>query len=85
MKAPSRAIICGACRIPVNPVIYPKPDTEISCPQCGARDSYSEVHRVCMEEVKHRFGRILALPPADGDEAAPERRAFKWQFRQRRA
>lgn len=76
MQNPALAIICGACSVPINPVLHPNADTEISCPQCGARDSFADVKAECMAEAKQRFSR--AAKPISGSDDAP---AFRWRYR----
>jgi hypothetical protein len=92
MKNPDKAIICGACKVPVVTPSDPKSNDQIICSGCGTRDTFDQVWKVCMEEVKDRFrraadrdlanldrklGRALAgAPPSDADKPL-----FKWQFR----
>ena len=74
MKNPAAIMLCGACRVPINPVVHPKPETEISCPSCGTSDTYAAATAICMEEVKERFSR------ATGSSA--ESTEFKWRYRE---
>ncbi|ODS94658.1 MAG: hypothetical protein ABS49_11560 [Erythrobacter sp. SCN 62-14] len=67
MKNPAIAIECATCAVPVNPVLHPKPDTVISCPQCGAAEPYSAVWQACMTDFPQR----LAGKPSDAS----------WRFR----
>lgn len=68
MKNPTLAIACAPCGVPIAPVLHPKPDTVISCPQCGTAEPYSEVWAGCMSEIAQRLRR---MPTDDA----------KWRFR----
>ncbi len=78
MKNPALAIECAKCAVPITPVLHPKPDTPISCPECGASDPYREVWAGCMAEIGNRLGgratpdarwRFRAGPPPVGMDA----------------
>jgi hypothetical protein len=67
MKNPALAIECGACAVPIAPVLHPKPDTLISCPRCGAAEPYAKVWGECMADFPLR----IAGRPTDA----------RWRFR----
>lgn len=68
MKNPALAIACARCAVPIAPVLHPKPDTLISCPQCGAAEPYREVWAGCMAEIAQR---LRGKPAVEA----------KWRFR----
>ena len=92
MKDPDKAIVCGTCNVPVVAPSDPKPDDQIICPKCGARDTYKEVFKVCMNHAKYRLERAgqrdladfkrklgRSVPSATPDDV--EEPFFKWQIR----
>jgi hypothetical protein len=92
LKDPDKAIVCGACNVPVTTPSDPDPRDQIICAKCGARDTFEQVWKVCMEEVKDRFGRAkerglanldrqLGNPPRRAPLSDGEKPFFKWQFR----
>lgn len=76
MKAPSRAIMCDPCGVPINPVLHPKPDTLLTCRKCGASDAHDVVFRACLDEFSDRVRRNRNCKSV----ADLERPAFKWRF-----
>jgi hypothetical protein len=77
MKHPDKAIICGACLARVHSPTDPGPEDLISCPQCGASDTWDRVWAECMSEVADRFSRTGRPTKA----ANGEKPAFRWQFK----
>lgn len=71
MRNPTIAIQCGACEVPVSAVLHPTPETVISCPDCGASDTYEDVGKAC-------FAEVAARPIGSAPEDRP---ASKWKFR----
>ena len=73
MRNPATAVICGPCRVAVTPVLHPQPETMISCPQCGATDTFRDVTAECLEQVKQRFSRATGRSAESTD--------WKWRYR----
>lgn len=71
MRNPAIAMQCGACLVPIAPVLHPAPETLITCPQCGASDTFAVVRQTCFDE--------LATRPVLGAEDT--RAPLKWKFR----
>lgn len=55
MKDPDKAIVCGACKIPVTCPPDPAPTDQIVCAKCGARDKYEDVWKVCLTHIAYRL------------------------------
>ncbi len=92
MKDPDKAIVCGTCNVPIVCPSDPEPHHQMICPRCGARDTFEEVWKVCMDHVKHRLQSIRKGTLRGGrtgtQSAAPGAPAnngqeplFKWRFR----
>jgi hypothetical protein len=59
MKDPDKAIMCGACNAPIVGPTDPKPDSQIVCIKCDARDCYEQVWQVCLKYIKYRLKRAV--------------------------
>ena len=92
MKDPDKAIICGACEVPILGPSDPKPNAQMICPRCGARDTYDEVWKICLEHIKHRLHRAaqsgladlnrkLGRPPQRTAPNDGEQPFFKWRIK----
>ena len=92
MKDPDKAIICGACKVPILGPSDPKPDAQMICPRCGARDTYKEVWKVCLEHIKHRlqsatkrgfaeFARQSKHPLPGASASDNDEPFFKWRIK----
>jgi hypothetical protein len=57
MKYPSKAIVCGLCHVAVASPTDPKPDDEISCLNCGARDRFEYAYKVIYQHIEYRLKR----------------------------
>ena len=92
MKDPDKAIICGACKVPILGPSDPKPDAQMICPRCGARDSYEQVRKVIMDHAKYRLHcaaqsgladlhRKLGRPSPRAAADDGEQPFFKWRIK----
>ena len=49
----THTIACGSCKIAAQSVENPKPDDEVTCPQCSRRDRFDDVIRTVKEHVAY--------------------------------
>jgi DNA-directed RNA polymerase subunit RPC12/RpoP len=92
MRYPSKAFICGACKVPVESPIDPEPDDEVSCPRCGVRDRYEDARKIAFDHIAYlfesakdqglaRLDRVLGSPAPGKSLANAEKPFFKWEVR----
>ena len=92
MKEPAKAIICGTCRVAIKDIFDPKPNDEISCPQCGARDSFEVAMKIAFQHIEYRlhaagkedvanFRRNIGLSVSDNQPNGAQEPFFKWRVK----
>ncbi len=87
MIDPDKAIVCGACDLPVTCPTDPKPDDQVVCVRCGARDTYKDVWEACKKHIVHRLksARERRASTARSGQGTADDNAqepmFKWEIR----
>ena len=92
MKNPDKAIVCGACNVPIVCPMDPEPHHQMICPRCGARDTYEQTFKVALEHAEYSLksawqrslrvggqnlsGAIGSAAPNEADQPF-----FKWRIR----
>jgi hypothetical protein len=89
MKDPDKAIVCGACKVPVTCPSDPKPNDQIVCVRCGARDAFEQVWKVCLKHIQYRLQNArkrgtrfdLSSTAASASNRDGQEPFFKWRIK----
>ena len=52
----NHTVTCATCHIPIEGPDDPQPDSRLSCPSCGAGDTYKNVMSEIEEQVTEQAG-----------------------------